>query len=235
MIEQSTIGSVSAVELRNVSKSYPGNPPVHALSDVSISVTPGSFLGIVGASGSGKSTLLHVVGTLSRPSSGRVFINGLDTAGMSDTQLSGIRSSSVGFIFQDFFLLPGFSATENVENGLLYSGVSPIERTGRAKAMLERVGLAHRMNHLANEMSGGEQQRVAIARAMVNEPSFLLADEPTGNVDSQNSSSLMDLFLELNLEGTTIILITHDMGIASLASRQIVLKDGFVESDSSQN
>lgn len=234
MIEQSTTDSPSAVELRNVSKSYPGNPPVYALSEVSISVTPGSFLSIVGASGSGKSTLLHVVGTLSRPSSGRVLINGLDTAGMSDTQLSGIRSTSVGFIFQDFFLLPGFSATENVENGLLYSGVSPIERTGRAKAMLERVGLGHRMNHLANEMSGGEQQRVAIARAMVNEPSFLLADEPTGNVDSQNSSSLMDLFFELNVEGTTIILITHDMGIASLTSRQIVLKDGFVESDSSK-
>ena len=234
MIEQSTTDSPSAVELRNVSKSYPGNPPVYALSEVSISVTPGSFLSIVGASGSGKSTLLHAVGTLSRPSSGRVLINGLDTAGMSDTQLSGIRSTSVGFIFQDFFLLPGFSATENVENGLLYSGVSPIERTGRAKAMLERVGLGHRMNHLANEMSGGEQQRVAIARAMVNEPSFLLADEPTGNVDSQNSSSLMDLFFELNVEGTTIILITHDMGIASLTSRQIVLKDGFVESDSSK-
>ena len=232
MIEHSDNISVSAVELINVSKSYPVIPPVYALSDISMAVESGSFLGIVGASGSGKSTLLHVVGTLTRPTSGSLFINGIDTGGMSDKQLSGIRSSMVGFIFQDFFLMPGFSATENVENGLLYSGVPASERTVRAKAMLERVGMAHRMNHLPNELSGGEQQRVAIARAMVNEPSFLLADEPTGNLDSYNSSSLMDLFLELNSDGTTMILITHDMDIASLAHRQVVLKDGYVESDS---
>ena len=226
-------GSPYAVELKHVSKIYPGTPPVEALSDVSISVAHGEFLGIVGASGSGKSTLLHVIGTLDKPSSGSVFIDGFDTAGMSDRALSGIRSRMVGFVFQEIFLLPGVSATENVGNGLLYSGVPARERTMRAKAMLGRVGLSHRLDHLPNELSGGEQQRVAIARALVHNPSFVLADEPTGNLDSRNTDSLMELLTSLNNEGATVILITHDPGVAGVSSRQITLKDGRIETDSS--
>jgi putative ABC transport system ATP-binding protein len=152
---------------------------------------------------------------------------------MSDGALSGIRSQNVGFVFQDFFLLPGVSATENVGNGLLYSGTPAKERKQRAEAMLERVGLDHRMNHLPNEMSGGEQQRVAIARALVHDPSFVLADEPTGNLDSQNTASLMELFVSLNDEGSTVILITHDPEVAEMCARQVTLRDGRIESDSS--
>jgi len=221
-----------AVELKQVSKIYPGMPPVEALSDVTISVRQGEFLGIVGASGSGKSTLLHVIGTLTRPTTGVLLIDGLPTACISDRALSGIRSRKIGFVFQDFILLPGFSAIENVKNGLLYSGVSMGERTDRAKLMLERIGLGHRMEHLPNEMSGGEQQRVAVARALIHNPAFILADEPTGNLDSRTTASLMELFVELNDEGTTVILITHDTKIAEMSSRQITLNDGRIESDS---
>ena len=199
---------------------------------MTISVASGELLGIVGASGSGKSTLLHIVGTLTRPSSGSVSIDGIDTARMSDGALSGIRSRKVGFVFQDFFLLPGFSATENVENGLLYSGTPAPERRTRAMSMLERVGLSHRMRHLPNEMSGGEQQRVAIARALVHDPSFVLADEPTGNVDSRTTASLMELLTDLNDEGTTVILITHDREVAEMSTRQVTLNDGRIEADS---
>ena len=220
-----------AVELQSVSKRYPGVPPVEALRDVSLKVTRGEFIGIVGASGSGKSTLLHVVGTLTRPTFGSVFIDGIDTAGLSDGDLSGIRSRNIGFVFQDFFLLGGFTAAQNVENGLLYAGVSKAQRTTKASEMLERVGLAHRISHRPNEMSGGEQQRVAIARALVNEPAFLLADEPTGNLDSRNTDSIMELLRNLNHDGTTVILITHDLDVAKMSNRQVVLKDGRVESD----
>ena len=221
-----------SLELENISKSYPGTPPVEALSNVSISVARGEFWGIIGPSGSGKSTLLHVIGTLTRPSSGLVHIDGIDTSEMSDRDLSGIRSRKIGFIFQDFFLLSGFTAIENVENGLLYSGVSVNERKERSEAMLERVGLSHRLKHYPNELSGGEQQRVAIARALVHNPAFVLADEPTGNVDSKTTDSLMELLTGLNDEGTTLILITHDLEIAKMAGRQIILKDGRIESDS---
>lgn len=228
MIWENARNSPYAVELQRVSKRYPGTPPVEALSDVNISVDHGEFLGIIGSSGSGKSTLLHVIGTLTRPSSGAVFINGLDTAVMSDGQLSGLRSRNIGFVFQDFFLLPGFSAIQNVENGLLYSGIDGPERRKRSEGMLDRVGLAHRMNHLPNEMSGGEQQRVAIARALVHNPSFVLADEPTGNVDSKATGTLMELFTSLNKEGTTVILITHDHEVVTMCSRQITLNDGCI-------
>ncbi|MAF52614.1 MAG: ABC transporter ATP-binding protein [Chloroflexi bacterium] len=220
-----------AVELWRVSKHYPGAPPVEALTDVSISVVCGEFLGIVGASGSGKSTLLHVIGTLTKPTSGSVFIDGLDTAGLSDRELSGIRSRYVGFVFQEFFLLSGDTATENVANGLLYSSVPARERADRAKTMLGRVGLSHRLTHLPNELSGGEQQRVAIARALVHDPSFVLADEPTGNLDSRNTESLMELLASLNADGTTVILITHDLGVAEMCTRRVTLVDGRVEAD----
>ena len=221
-----------ALQLEQISKSYPGTPPVNALSDVSISVDRGEFLGIIGPSGSGKSTLLHVIGTLTRPSFGAVLIDGIDTSDMSDRELSGIRSKKIGFIFQDFHLLSGFTAIENVENGLLYSGVPARERKERSVEILKRVGLSHRLEHHPNEMSGGEQQRVAIARALVHNPAFVLADEPTGNVDSKTTDSLMELMTSLNNEGTTVILITHDLEVAKICSRQLVLKDGYIETDS---
>lgn len=223
----------TAVYLKDLNKTYPGNPPVEALSDVSLHVSKGEFIGIIGASGSGKSTLLHVVGTLTRPTTGSLFIDGIDTSNMSDGELSAVRSKNIGFIFQDFFLISGFSAKENVENGLLYSGVNSKERSRRATDILARVGLSHRINHRPNEMSGGEQQRVAIARALVHEPTFILADEPTGNLDSVNTKAIMDLLTKLNREGTTLILITHDLEVANIAPRQVTLKDGRVESDSS--
>ena len=211
---------------------YPGPPTVHALSDVSISVFTGELLGIIGSSGSGKTTLLHIMGTLSTPSSGSMFIDGKNVVGMSDDQLSGVRSQRIGFIFQEFFLLPGFSALENVANGLLYSGTSSEERKERAFEILGKVGLGHRSNHLPNELSGGEQQRVAVARALINNPSFVLADEPTGNLDSENTLSLMRLFSNLNEEGTTVILITHDLEVSESAQRKITLRDGRIYSDS---
>ena len=222
----------NALMLQNVVKEYPGPPPVRALAGVSLDVQQGELLGIVGASGSGKSTLLHVMGTLARPTSGSIFIDGLDTAGMSENELAGIRSKKIGFIFQEFFLLPGVSAVENVANGLLYSGIQKTERIERSLNALQKVGLSHRSNHHPNEMSGGEQQRVAVARALVNEPTFILADEPTGNLDSKSTEALMKLFVELNQSGTTIVLITHDLEVAHSLPRRITIKDGLVESDS---
>lgn len=222
----------NALMLQNVVKEYPGPPPVRALAGVSLDVQQGELLGIVGASGSGKSTLLHVMGTLARPTSGSIFIDGFDTAGMSENELAGIRSKKIGFIFQEFFLLPGVSAVENVANGLLYSGIKKIERTERSLIALQKVGLSHRSEHHPNEMSGGEQQRVAVARALVNEPTFILADEPTGNLDSKSTEALMKLFVELNQSGTTIVLITHDLEVSHSLPRRITIKDGLVESDS---
>ena len=222
----------NALMLQNVVKEYPGPPPVRALAGISLDVQQGELLGIVGASGSGKSTLLHVMGTLARPTSGSIFIDGLDTAGMSENELAGIRSKKIGFIFQEFFLLPGVSAVENVANGLLYSGIQKTERIERSLNALQKVGLSHRSNHHPNEMSGGEQQRVAVARALVNEPTFILADEPTGNLDSKSTEALMKLFVELNQSGTTIVLITHDLEVAHSLPRRITIKDGLVETDS---
>ena len=223
-----------ALEFKEISKVYDGPPIVRALSNVSLSVNHGELLGIIGSSGSGKSTLLHIMGTLSTPSRGSILIDGTDLVGMSDKQLSGIRSRKIGFVFQEFFLLPGFSALENVANGLLYSGISSEERMERAFHMLERVGLSQRSTHLPNELSGGEQQRVAVARALVHNPSFVLADEPTGNLDSENTASMMTLLTTLNEEGTTVILITHDSEVAESAQRKITLLDGCVDSDLSR-
>jgi len=234
MINLENNSSQFALELKEISKIYPGPPIVQALSEISISVTHGEFLGIIGSSGSGKTTLLHIMGTLSVPSSGSIFIDGRNVVGMSDKQLSGVRSHQIGFVFQEFFLLPGFSALENVANGLLYSGIPSDERRELSFEMLGRVGLGHRVNHLPNELSGGEQQRVAVARALVHNPSFVLADEPTGNLDSENTASLMELFTKLNEEGTTVILITHDLEVAESAQRKITLRDGRVNSDLSR-
>ena len=221
--------TIPAVELVDVSKTYPGTPPVKALSNISMSVSEGEFIGIIGASGSGKSTLLHVIGTLTRPTGGSVFINGLETSDLTDQELSVVRSRYVGFIFQDFFLLPGFTAQENVENGLLYTDFPSKERKERAREILDRVGLSHRVNHLPNEMSGGEQQRVAVARALVHQPAFVLADEPTGNLDSTNTAAVLELLIALNLDGTTVIMITHDQEVADKSSRKISFKDGEID------
>ena len=234
MVNLKDRSSEYALELQEINKVYEGPPIVKALSDVSLTVNHGELLGIIGSSGSGKTTLLHIMGTLSTPSSGSISIDGTNVVGMSDKQLSGVRSRKIGFVFQEFFLLPGFSALENVANGLLYSGISSKERMERAFEMLGTVGLGERGSHLPNELSGGEQQRVAVARALVHKPSFVLADEPTGNLDSENTASLMALLTTLNEGGTTVILITHDLEVAKSAQRKITLRDGRVVSDLSR-
>lgn len=220
-----------ALELRNVTKEYPGRPPVLALDDVSLSIDHGELVAIVGPSGSGKSTLLNVMGTLDRPSAGVVAIDGVDTARRSDEEVAGIRSRKIGFVFQQFFLLSGMSAVDNVANGLLYQGVPLAERQRRSAEALRRVGLGHRLDHQPNQLSGGEQQRVAVARALVHHPAFVLADEPTGNLDSRSTEAVMSLIRDLNAEGTTIVVITHDQVIADSLPRQLSVLDGGIRSD----
>lgn len=213
-----------------VSMEYAGPPPVTAIDRVSLAVEPGELLAVVGPSGSGKSTLLHLMGALDTPTAGRVVIDGRDVSGLDDRDLSGLRASSLGFVFQEFFLIDGVSARENVAQGLLYRGVPADERRRRAAMTLEKVGLAHRLDHLPSRLSGGERQRVAIARALVGDPAVVFADEPTGNLDSVTSGEIVDLFLALNAEGSTIVVITHDVELARRFPRQIRLRDGRIES-----
>ncbi|NNE97072.1 MAG: ABC transporter ATP-binding protein [Acidimicrobiales bacterium] len=230
-----TAGSASlrpALELVEVVKEYAGNPPVRALDDVSLRVSRGELVAIVGPSGSGKSTMLNVMGTLDLPTSGSVLIDGREVSKFSDRRLSAVRSHSIGFVFQSFFLLDGVSALDNVANGLLYSGVREHVRRARAAAALETVGLQHRLGHVPSQLSGGERQRVAIARAIVNEPSIILADEPTGNLDTASSETVMSLLRELNTSGSTIVVITHDREVAASLPRQVAFRDGRIESDS---
>ena len=220
-----------AVELVDIVKEYPGTPPVRALDSVSLQIERGELLAIVGPSGSGKSTMLHVMGTLDRPSSGRLFIGGREVSALSDRRLSGVRSQLIGFVFQQFFLLDGVSALDNVANGLLYSGMRIADRREKAADVLQRVGLGHRLWHKPSELSGGERQRVAIGRAVVHDPAIVLADEPTGNLDSRSSASIVELIGSLNEAGSTIVVITHDTDIASALPRQVVVSDGRIEAD----
>jgi len=221
-----------ALELHGVVKEYPGTPPVRALRGVDLTVAQGELTAVVGPSGSGKSTMLHVMGTLDRPTEGSVHIAGHEVSSLSDRRLSAVRSELVGFVFQQFFLLEGETALDNVATGLLYSGISARKRRVAAAETLARVGLAHRMTHRPNELSGGERQRVAIARALVARPALVLADEPTGNLDSKTSESIESLLHELNGEGATIIVVTHDNDLADSLPRQVRFRDGLIEFDS---
>jgi len=221
----------AAIELRDVQKRYGTVAAVDALTDVSMAIEVGELVSIVGPSGSGKTTLLHVMGALLRPTSGTVRIAGTPTSSLSDRALSALRAHELGFVFQDYVLTPGMTALENVADGLLYCGVPRRERLQRAKRQLDRVGLAARATHIPTQLSGGERQRVAIARALVGNPTLVLADEPTGNLDTHASDAILQLFTSLGADGVTIAIITHDRDIAAAVPRTIEIRDGTVTAD----
>jgi putative ABC transport system ATP-binding protein len=223
--------SEPAVELRDVVRRYPGEPPVESLRGVSLRIEPGELLAVVGPSGSGKTTLLHILGTLDRPSSGAVRIAGADITRMSDREISGFRAARLGFVFQQFFLIDGMSVLDNVAAGLLYRGIDARTRRRVAAATLERVGLGHRLSHRPAQLSGGERQRTAIARSVVGRPALVLADEPTGNLDSASGAEIIELLKDLNRDGTTIAVVTHNHELAAAMGRRIELKDGRIEKD----
>jgi putative ABC transport system ATP-binding protein len=219
------------LEIRGLSKRYPGG--VDALRNVALMVEEGELLAVVGPSGSGKSTLLHIMGTLDRPSDGTVRVAGHDVAHLSDRRLAALRAHHIGFVFQQFFLVDGVSAIDDVAQGLLYAGIPSAARRRLARAQLERVGLGHRLTHRPAQLSGGERQRVAIARALVGSPSIVFADEPTGNLDTRSGGQIVDLLRELNADGTTIAVITHDVELASSLPRRVHIRDGAIERDES--
>ncbi|MGW7297003.1 ABC transporter ATP-binding protein [Streptomyces sp. NPDC054829] len=219
------------LQLDKVVKEYDGDPPLRILHGIDLTVHQGELVAVVGPSGSGKSTLLSLVGTLDRPTSGRVHLDGHDLTDLNDRQIAALRASRIGFVFQQFFLLPGLTTVDNVATGLLYTGESARRRHERAVRALREVGLAHRLDHRPDQLSGGEKQRVAIARALVGRPALLLADEPTGALDSASGQGVVDLLLHLNARGTTVMVITHDRDLAASFPRQIGVQDGRVAFD----
>ena len=218
----------TVISLKNISKVYEGPPPVKAVDNISLDIKEGDLVSIVGQSGSGKSTLLNMIGLLDSLTEGAIEIEGQDDSVMSDNELSKFRGEKIGFIFQSFFLLPGLTAQENVAEGLLYQGIKREDRLKRAKKVLQDVGLGERLEHLPKELSGGEQQRVAVARALVQNPAFVLADEPTGNLDKQSGDNILSILKELNKQGKTIIMITHNLEHAKKFKKVVKLVDGRV-------
>ena len=221
------------IGLKNVSKSYRnGDQELQVLKNVHLEVEEGEFVAIMGPSGSGKSTLMNIIGMLDRPTSGEYYLEGEEVAKLSEKKLAKVRNQQIGFVFQQFFLLSKLNALQNVELPLIYAGVSQSKRKALAEQYLKKVELETRMHHLPSELSGGQKQRVAIARALVNHPSIILADEPTGALDTKTGEQIMELLTELNREGKTIIMVTHEPEIAAFAKRQIVIRDGVISSDS---
>ncbi len=222
------------LHVERVEREYPGTPPIRALAGVDLAIEAGEMLAVVGPSGSGKSTLLNIMGTLDRPTAGRVMIEGVDTSTLSDRRLSGLRSARLGFVFQSFHLMEAVSALDNVATGLLYRGTSGRSRRAKATEALEKVGLGDRLSARPTKLSGGQRQRVAIARAIVAEPALVLADEPTGNLDTATGDGILELLHDLNRQGATIVVITHDSALASRMPRTVEIRDGLIQSDQLQ-
>ena len=232
-MEKRSVNMTKLIELKGINKTYKnGDQELRVLKDIDLEVEKGEFVAIMGPSGSGKSTLMNVIGLLDRPTSGDYFLDGQEVGNLSEKKLAHVRNEQIGFVFQQFFLLSKLNAFQNVELPLIYAGVHPAKRKEIAEQYLEKVELGSRMHHLPSELSGGQKQRVAIARALVNRPAIVLADEPTGALDTKTGEQIMDLLTKLNQEGKTIIMVTHEPEIAAFANRRIVIRDGVISSDS---